>query len=456
MKPIPRGFLQLVRIHGVSVRVHWSLPLFALSVALVMEDRGAALAVVLAYMGLVVVHELGHWVAARSLGLRVHVLELVWLGGQVRIDPPQRPRDVFIVYGAGIAAQLVVLMAAGAWLALSGNERSLAHEVVLGVLVLVNAIVIGVNLIPIKSTSSGLQTDGTVLWKLWRHVRHGGPHPLAGTTPAQGPVFAPETSLLGIDSLRPRGFVQGVELLNDDTTPMDLVVHVLQAHVGLEPYAAVAVMLDIHTRGGALVPLDSWEQSERVAAAVGAEVAAAGRQLVCRAVRADATADEAAPVDIVRYRDSRFDGRQLFELGARQIKVSGKHFTRGKFAVTVPLWLLSPVVHRRSVRPGGFGDGILLLLAWPLKLMLGLPWSSHWGGFLLVLGAIGAMLTLATMRRVRWAEFRMRSGTSAFSVGEAGPQRREFEAFVAEVCSRIEAQAAPAPAPVKAREASSE
>jgi len=453
MTPIPRGFLQVLRIHGVSVRVHWSLPLFALAVALVMEDRIAALAVVMSYMGLVVVHELGHWTAARSLGLRVHALELVWLGGLVRIDPPRRPRDVAIVYGAGVAAQFVVLVAASAWLALSGSERSLAHEVVLGVLVLVNAIVIGINLFPVESTSGGLQTDGTVLWKLWRHVRHGAPHPLAGLSPAQGPVFAPETSLLGIDSLRPRGFVQGVELLNDDTTPMDLVVHVLQAHVGLEPYAATAVMLDIHLRGGALVPLDSWEQAERVAAAVGAEVAAAGHRLACRAVRADATANVAAPVDTARYRDSRFDGHQLFELGARDIKVSGKHFTRGKFAVTVPLWLLSPVVHRRSARPGGFSDGVVLLLAWPVKAMLELSWSTHWGGFLVVLGGIGAVLTLATLRRVHWAEFRTRSGTSVFSVGQAGPQRREFEAFVAEVVARIEAQAAPTPAPAKTREA---
>ena len=85
-------------------------------------------------------------------------------------------------------------------------------------------------------------------------------------------------------------FITGIELFNDDTTPMEFVVAMLteQLHMAREP--AIAVMLKIHRSGRARVALDGMERSHAVAAAISAAAAAAGHQFVCRAVDSRAPA----------------------------------------------------------------------------------------------------------------------------------------------------------------------
>lgn len=63
------------------------------------------------------------------------------------------------------------------------------------------------------------------------------------------PVLPPETSLLSLAGFLPTGFKCGVEVLNDDTTPMELVVSMISAHVGLSRREAIRAMLTIHVAG---------------------------------------------------------------------------------------------------------------------------------------------------------------------------------------------------------------
>jgi ATP-dependent Clp protease adaptor protein ClpS len=100
------------------------------------------------------------------------------------------------------------------------------------------------------------------------------------------PVFPPDTSLLSRPEFVPAGFRYGVEILNDNGTPMEFVVSVLQAHLGLTRLDAARSMLAIHWRGGVLLPLPSQAEAHRVAEAVTAEAAAQKYPLVCRAVDA--------------------------------------------------------------------------------------------------------------------------------------------------------------------------
>jgi ATP-dependent Clp protease adapter protein ClpS len=99
------------------------------------------------------------------------------------------------------------------------------------------------------------------------------------------PVFPPDTSLLRIKAFVPAGFSCGVEIMNDNLTPMAFVVSVLQDCVGLSESDAIRAMLEIHTRGGALLPVPSIEESERISELVSAEAKAKNHPLVCRAVR---------------------------------------------------------------------------------------------------------------------------------------------------------------------------
>jgi ATP-dependent Clp protease adapter protein ClpS len=97
-------------------------------------------------------------------------------------------------------------------------------------------------------------------------------------------VLPPDTSLILIPEFVPPGFVQGIEILNDNTTPMEFVVDVLTTHAGLSLEDSNATMLAIHTRGGALIPTPSTDDARRITAQVAAEAAKQGYSLICRPV----------------------------------------------------------------------------------------------------------------------------------------------------------------------------
>jgi ATP-dependent Clp protease adapter protein ClpS len=97
-------------------------------------------------------------------------------------------------------------------------------------------------------------------------------------------VFSPDTSLLSYPEMVPQGFSHGVEVLNDDTTPMQFVVDALRTHVELPETDAIRAMLEIHSKGGKLFPTENLERAQTIASAVAADVGERGYSLVCRAV----------------------------------------------------------------------------------------------------------------------------------------------------------------------------
>ena len=101
------------------------------------------------------------------------------------------------------------------------------------------------------------------------------------------PVFPPDTSLLRMKGFVPAGFACGVEIMNDNRTPMEFVVSVLQTCLGLSETDAIRTMLEIHKKGGVLLPLASFEEAKRVAEAVTEKAQASHHPLACRAVRVE-------------------------------------------------------------------------------------------------------------------------------------------------------------------------
>jgi len=53
-----------------------------------------------------------------------------------------------------------------------------------------------------------------------------------------------------------------VLLLNDDYTPMEFVVHVLERFFGMSNQTAVTIMLTVHRKGSAVVGVFSFEVAE--------------------------------------------------------------------------------------------------------------------------------------------------------------------------------------------------
>lgn len=105
-----------------------------------------------------------------------------------------------------------------------------------------------------------------------------------------GQVFPPGTSLVQVESMVPAGFTTGLELLNDNTTPMEFVVSILARYLDMDREQAIALMLKVHWDGGVLIPVEAMEAAEAMAAAISSDARAAGHQLVCRAVNARAAA----------------------------------------------------------------------------------------------------------------------------------------------------------------------
>src|SRR5947208_3103158 len=279
------GYLRLLNAKGTPVFVHWSFPVGGLLIsAYAGFNIGEAAFFCLGYVLLIAIHEAGHAMAARQLGLKVFAIYISGAGGECRSESPQTVGGAFFIWSGGLIAQTALLLGSVFYMQIIGQPTSqLARCLVLSFTV-VNAIILFINLVPQKP-ARGLPSDGYVLWKLLLHVFGNQPNPVQYVVPPdKAPVFPPDTRLLPIKEFVPLGFLAGIEILNDKTTPMEFVVTTLMRHLDSDRDRALSLMLAIHNKGGALVPLPSIQRAESVAAAIAADASASGHNFICRAV----------------------------------------------------------------------------------------------------------------------------------------------------------------------------
>jgi ATP-dependent Clp protease adapter protein ClpS len=272
---------RLGTIAGVPFFVQGSLPLGGLLVAaLANADAAATIGYSLAFVALIAIHELGHVAAARALGLKVYSIHVSGLGGSCLTQVPRGVRDTLILFSGGLAAQLVLLLATLATVMIAGVPQSAVGRSLLMTFTVVNLLIAVINLVPGR-ISDELSTDGGVLWDLFLHARFGRPHPLASQH-AASPVFPRDARLLTMDGMAPPGFAVGVELLNDDATPMEFVVTMLEKHLQLSPELALEATMRIHVQGGLLLPLPDRARAVEAADAVTRDAHALGHLFTCR------------------------------------------------------------------------------------------------------------------------------------------------------------------------------
>ncbi|MFO0615407.1 MAG: site-2 protease family protein [Polyangiaceae bacterium] len=150
---------KLVRVFGIEIRVH---VLFGL---LVLWQAGAAfartgtlgavlasIAFVLLLFSIIVLHELGHALAARRFGIRTLDITLLPIGGVARLERmPEKPRQELVVALAGPAVNVVlaaVLLAVHAALGKPIVAVDLASPPLLTSLLYVNVALAAFNLLP--------------------------------------------------------------------------------------------------------------------------------------------------------------------------------------------------------------------------------------------------------------------------------------------------------------------
>jgi Zn-dependent protease len=111
-----RGSLQIARLFGIPVNVHWSFSLLFLFVAYIGYDnesgwKGIAFTVVLilALFFCVVLHEFGHALSARHYGVGTKDITILPIGGVARLDRlPEKPFQEFVVAVMGPMVNVVI------------------------------------------------------------------------------------------------------------------------------------------------------------------------------------------------------------------------------------------------------------------------------------------------------------------------------------------------------------
>jgi Zn-dependent protease len=153
--------LKLGNLAGIPVYVHATFALLLGWIGLVYWMGSGSLGAVvgglvflLALFGCVLLHELGHALAARRYGIRTRDITLLPIGGVARLERmPERPIQELWVALAGPAVNAVIAAVLFVWLLLTGGVDSagslgIADGSFVERLMLVNALLVVFNLIP--------------------------------------------------------------------------------------------------------------------------------------------------------------------------------------------------------------------------------------------------------------------------------------------------------------------
>ncbi len=243
-----KGFVRLITIFGVPISFHWHILVAAMVVAtLAGKNWLEGIYYFSAYVGLIVIHELGHVSAIKLAGLKIVNVDVSWLGGLCRFQPTLSVPSGLMIFSAGLFAQLLLFVATIASMFIWGEPTSTLGRCLFVSFTAVNLFIFLINLIP-AGGGEALGNDGFLIWKILLHAFKGHPHPHA--LPAQGMIFPPETQLLSVLEIVPQGFVVGIEVLNDAKTPMEFVVSTISRNLAIDRDAAVEIMLAVHVHGG--------------------------------------------------------------------------------------------------------------------------------------------------------------------------------------------------------------
>src|SRR6478672_3182231 len=115
-------------VQGIAIRIHATFPLLLVWVGLIRYlerrawiDAATGIAFTLALFLFVTLHELGHALVAKRLGVRTRDITLLPIGGVARLEKmPTRPRDELLIALAGPAVNVVLALVLFGALAVGG------------------------------------------------------------------------------------------------------------------------------------------------------------------------------------------------------------------------------------------------------------------------------------------------------------------------------------------------
>lgn len=186
------GSLQLARVFGIRIGADYSwLIILFLAIFFAHEQLSgltdasdstlyvAAVVEAFLFFASIIVHEIGHALAARRVGIEVRGIDLFLFGGLMHMkSEPRTPRDEFWVAIAGpLGTLLVILLAAAGGILIGGSEEFVnavtldtsttlpIGSVIVSSIALINLLVLVFNLIPAYPLDGGRIARAAV-WKL--------------------------------------------------------------------------------------------------------------------------------------------------------------------------------------------------------------------------------------------------------------------------------------------------
>ena len=158
-----RKFIHLGTFRNAPIFVHWSVPavcLFLLGAGL---QRIFMVAVGLAaYLSILLVHEIGHHLAAVRRGYHVDRIDIFLFHATCRFEAPEYQRDAAVIALSGPLAQLLLALPFTAIVVTYGFTPFQAANAMLAILGYFNPFIAFVNLVPIAPL------DGKLAWTLLR------------------------------------------------------------------------------------------------------------------------------------------------------------------------------------------------------------------------------------------------------------------------------------------------
>ena len=119
------GYLKTIQINDVAIYIHWSFPLGGLFIAWFFDqEANRIIYFVVAYVLLILVHELGHLLVALLCGLKVFAVTIFGSGGMCFCEEPKLYREAFLLYGGGIIAQVALFLLAIIYISSFGYPSS--------------------------------------------------------------------------------------------------------------------------------------------------------------------------------------------------------------------------------------------------------------------------------------------------------------------------------------------
>lgn len=126
---------------------------------------------VIAFACLILIHELGHAIAARFLGLKIYAVKVVGFGGLCNFEPPRRTSHALLVYSGGLIAQFALFLITEVYLGVRGKPSNEFEKAIVDTFTYINILIFFLNLMPVKRLR--LATDGYAIWKLLLHAIRG-------------------------------------------------------------------------------------------------------------------------------------------------------------------------------------------------------------------------------------------------------------------------------------------